>query len=56
MWGKITSNELFAKYEKIIIQMCACQPGMHSLGSKKRGIIIKTSGGDKNNLLVRERE
>ena len=25
------------------IQMCAYQPGMHSIGSKRRGIFIKTS-------------
>ena len=30
--------------KKNIIQKCTCQPGMHSLGSKKQDILIKTLG------------
>ena len=48
MWVIFTTNEIIRNTNKNIIQICACQPGMHSLVSKKRGILIKTSEGIKD--------
>ena len=44
MWVKFSCNEIMRNTKKNIIQMCICQRGMFSLGSKKQGIFIKTSG------------
>ena len=47
MRAKLTSNEIMPNTKKNIIEMCACQPGINNLGSEKRRIFIKTSGGVK---------
>ena len=40
---KFIYNGIIRNIKKNILQMCACQPGMFSLGSKKLYIFIKTS-------------